>query len=1092
MSFRIIYGKSGTGKSEYIFEEVKKYINGDNKIYIITPEQFSFSAEKRLVEKINSGAVVNAEIITFNSLAHKVMNEVGKEKKDLLTISAKSMLIYDLLTKQKKSLNFLGKSDQNIDLILKQITEFKKNIITPDDLENAMKTINNDYLKLKMNDILNLYKGYENSIKNKFIDENDILTILNEKLDETKIFNDALVYMDEFNSFTKQEYNIIEKIMKKAKILNITICSNSIDFIDCPVSDLFYENKHTANNLLLIAEKENVSIEDHVNLKIMSKYKNKELEHIEKNLYAIPYIKEESDQNIEIFLANNQYSEIEHLACKIINIVKNDKTRYRDISVITKNLDTYANLIKVIFEKYNIPFYIDNKKDLSQNMLVRYIFSILDIFSNNWSFESVFNYIKTGFVEINKAELFEFENYCLKWGIKNEKWYEGDWDFGDIKQSNINKINTIKDIRNRIVLPLVELKNNINNNDNIENITMKIYEFLLKNNITSKIEQKSNQLLNIGEEELASEYINSWKILIDVFDEMVLIFGKEKLNFEKYMNILRIGLDKSDLSKPFETHDKVIVGDIDISRSNKIENVFIIGLNDGMFPSVNKTEGFFNDSDRECLKNSGIEFTKGTIERLYEDNFSNYKAFTVAEKRLYLSYSSSDSEGKSLRPSSLITKTKKLFPNIKEQSDIIIKQSEILSEKNAFEELLNQIRDLNDGKIIEKKWYIVYKLFKENPEWSIELNNALEAIKYKNTSENIIKENIEKLYGNSLSTSVSRLEQYRLCPFSYFLKYQLKISDKDGFRIKAVDTGTFMHDIIDQFFEYIEKNLIEIRNIKETEINNIVDNIVNENLKNDKYYIFLSTAKYEFLTQRLKKVIIKSLKYIIESIEFSDFEILGNEIEFKNGKKYEPIKFNLDNGIDIEITGKIDRVDIAKFKGEKYVRIIDYKSSIKDIDLNEVYEGLQLQLLTYLDAICKKEELLPGGVLYFSLVDNIIKSNGKLSEDDINEKIREQYKMKGLIIDEPDIVKLMDKNLEIYGKSKIIPAGLVKDGSIKKTKSVISKEEFEYLKNYMTKIIKQIASEILDGNIEIKPNKKKKISPCGFCEYKSICNINIL
>ncbi len=1092
MSIRIIYGKSGTGKSEYIFDEIKKNINGDNKIYIITPEQFSFSAEKRLIEKIDSGAVLNAEILTFNSLAHKVMNEVGKEKKDLLTTSARSMLIYDILTKQKKSLNFLGKSEQNIDLILNQITEFKKNLINPDDIEIAMRTINNDYLKLKMNDILNLYKGYEDSLKNEFIDENDLLTILNNKLDETEIFNNALVYMDEFISFTKQEYNIIEKIMKKAKILNISICSNSIDFIDCPMSDLFYENKHTANKLLLIAKKENVSIEDHINLKKLSKYKNKELEHIEKNLYAIPYLKEENNQNIEIFLANNQYSEIEHLACKIINIVKNDKTRYRDISVITKNLDTYANLIKVVFEKYNIPFYIDQKKDISQNILVRYIFAILDIFSNNWSFESVFNYIKTGFVEINKTELFEFENYCRKWGIKNEKWYEGNWEFGDIKSSNINKINIIKDIRKRIIVPLVELKNDINKNSNVENTTMILYEFLLKNNITLGIEEKANQLLKTGHEELASEYIYSWKILINVFDEIVSIFGKEKFDFEKYMNLIRNGLYNSNLCKPLETYDKVIIGDIDISKSNKIENVFIIGLNDGMFPSVNKTEGFFNDSDRECLKNSGIEFAKGTIERLYEDNFSNYKAFTVAEKRLYLSYSSSDSEGKSLRPSSLITKTKKLFPNIKEQSDIIVKHSEIISEKNAFEELLNQIRDLNDGKIIEQKWYIVYKLFKENSEWNNVLKSALEGIKYKNTAENIVQESIEKLYGNCLATSVSRLEQYRMCPFSYFLKYQLKLSEKDGYKIKGVDTGTLMHDVIEQFFEYIEKNLIEIKNIEQTEISNIVDNIVNENLKKDKYYIFSSTSKYKVLTQRLKKLIIKSLKYIIESIVYSDFEILGNEIEFKNGKKYEPIKFKLDNGIHIEITGKIDRVDIAKFKGEKYVRIIDYKSSIKDIELNEVYEGLQLQLLTYLDAICKKEKLLPGGVLYFSLIDNIIKSNGKLSEDEINEKIREQYKMKGLIIDEPDIVKLMDKNLEVTGKSNIIPVRLTKDGSIKKAKSVVSKEEFEYLKNYMIKIIKQIASEILDGNIEIKPNKKKKISPCGFCDYKSICNIDVL
>ena len=1091
MSFRIIYGKSGTGKSSFIFNEIKQKIYEENKIYIITPEQFSFTAEKKLMESIGTGAVFNAEVLTFNRMAYRIMNEVGGAKKINLSSCGKSMLIYNILISQKSNLKFLGKSDENIELISTQITEFKKHGITPQDFENSISLIKNDYLKAKMNDMLIVYKEFENVVHNNFIDENDVLTILNNQLSETDTFKNSIIYIDEFVGFTKQEYDIIAKLMNMAKMVTINICTDSLELVNCPESDIFYANKQTADRLLKLAVSEKISIEKPIFRQNTDRFKNEELSHLEQNLYAVPYKKFVGNgdiQNIKLFLANNQYSEIEYVASQIVKIVKSNDLRYRDISVITKNLDTYSNLCKVIFNKFDIPVFIDEKKDLSQNMVVRYVLSILEIFAKNWSSESVFNYIKTGFVGIDKDEIFAFENYCTKWGIKYSKWYKGEWNFGDEKEDNKAQIQRFRELRSLIVNPLIELKKQLKSTDNVKNITTKLYEFLIKNNISNKIEEKIKQLTELGKAELAGEYSSSWKIIMNVFDEIVLVFGNETVNFEKYMQLLKIGLGNSDLGKIPGTQDQVTVGDVDRSRSHKVKAIFIIGLNDGVFPSINKSEGFFNDSDREDLKNQGVELAKGTIERLYEDNFNIYKAFTTAEEKLFLSYSSSDSEGKSLRPSSLVTKVKKIFPNLKEESDIINKQSEVLLENTTFEELLNQLRDFRDGKQIDGKWFAVYKFFEQSDEWKQKLNSAIQALNYKNNPERITSKNIQKLYGNTLSTSVSRLEQYKFCPFSYFLKYELRLSDKDNFKVKPVDTGTFMHDVIDEFFNFISENSLSIRQIEDEQIEKIIEEIIAAKLGLNKNYIFTSTPKYQVLTQRLKRVVQKSIKYIVESIRSSDFDVLGNEVEFKKGKKYEPIKYNLDDGKTVEITGKIDRIDIGKFGDDRYIRIIDYKSSVKDIDLEEVYAGVQLQLLTYLDAVCEKEDVLPAGVLYFNLIDNIIKSNNKLPEEDIKEKIREQFKMKGLVLADIDIVKMMDKTLQDGGKSKIVPVNLNKDGSIKKNKSCISKEEFEYLQKYMTKIIKEISEEIMDGNIEIKPNRKKKRSPCEFCEYKSICN----
>ena len=261
------------------------------------------------------------------------------------------------------------------------------------------------------------------------------------------------------------------------------------------------------------------------------------------------------------------------------------------------------------------------------------------------------------------------------------------------------------------------------------------------------------------------------KLIMDIFDEIVLIFGEKKVSFDKYADLLKIGLGNTGLGKIPGTQDQVIVGDVDRSRSHKVKAVFIIGLNDGMFPSINKNEGFFNDEDREYLKQNGTELAKGTTEQLYDDNFNIYKAFTTAEEKLFLSYTSSDLEGKSLRPSILVNRLKKIFPKLVEESDIVEKKEEILTKENTFEELLNKLREFRDGKEIESIWFELYNYYSQSPEWKDKLENSLKALNFNINPPKIQKEVIEKLYSDTLKTSVSRLEQYESCPFSYYLKY---------------------------------------------------------------------------------------------------------------------------------------------------------------------------------------------------------------------------------------------------------------------------------------------------------------------------------
>ncbi len=1093
MGLRLIYGKSGSGKSTFIFNEIKELIKGDKKIYIITPEQFSFTAERELLNTVGTGAALNAEVLTFNRMAYRTMNEVGGNTKTPLYACGKAMLIYNILLNEKQNLNFLGKSDENIELISTQITEFKKHGVSVESLDELINETDDKYLSSKINDMKIVYNKFEDTIKNKYIDENDVLTILAEQLPKTNIFEDTLIYIDEFVGFTKQEYDVIGILLKQANQVSINVCTDALEESNSPDTDVFYANKLTVQKIIEVAKNVDSKIEKSVYLEDVHRFKNEELMHLEKNLYSVPYYKYQNEnlKNIKLFLANNQYSEIENIAKNIVKLVKEQGYRYKEISIITKNLDTYSNLCKVIFNKYQIPVFIDEKKDLSQNIIVKYLLSILEIFAKNWSYESVFNYIKTGFIDITQEELYGLENYCSKWGIKYNKWYKGEWNFHDENDENCNEIERYRELRKLIVNPLIKFKDSLSGLNSAKELTKRLYDFLIENEIDRKLDEKKDALIKLNKTEIATEYETSWKVIIKVLDEIVLVFGDEKITFDRYMQILKTGLGNSDLGRIPGTQDQVIVGDIDRSRSHKIRTCFIIGLNDGMFPSVNKNEGYFNDTDRANFKEKGIELAKGTIERLYEDNFNIYKAFTAASENINLSYASSGSDGKTLRASMLVSKMKKIFPELKEESDIITKNSEILTEQTTFEELLNQIRDYrDDDKELTKDWISAYNYYSSNEKWKYKLSSSLQALNYTNMPEKISADNVESLYGKTLKTSISRLEQYRSCPFSYYLKYGLNLSEKDSLKVDALDTGTFMHDTIDTFFNQIRERGLSIKEIEEDEVNNIIEEIIAEKLGLNKNFIFSATPKYKVLAARLERVVKKSMKYIIESIKYSNFDVLGNEIEFKEGKQYSPIKIQLDNDRNVEITGKIDRIDIAKDDNNKYIRIIDYKSSYKNIELNSVYAGLQIQLLTYLDAVCKEESVEAAGVLYFNLIDPVIKSSKNMTEEEIENEIRKKFKMQGLILADVNVVKMMDSRLE-KGSSTVVPAYIGKDGDLSSTKtSGVSRKQFEYLQKYMNKIIKQISEEIMSGNIDINPYYKKKKTPCEYCNYKSICGFD--
>ncbi len=586
----LIYGKSGTGKSELIYQDIKQKMDVFKNIFIIVPEQSNLTSEKKFFEVTGKKCMLNVEVLTLSRMAYRISNETGEDKTPLSKVG-KSMILYDLLNKNRKNLNFLGKSEKNIDLVGNMLTELKKHNISLEMLKNV--ELEDEYTKLKLKDIERLYEKYEERLADQLIDENDQLTKLSEQIKNSEMFENASIYIDEFFGFTPQEYVIFEELLKKCDEMTVSVTLDKIESTQKKENDIFYFNRLYAKKILEIAERQQYRI-NLIFLEKPHRFKNEELLLLEKNLYAENQKYEKETRDIQLFLANNPYSEIENVAKKIYQLVKEEGYKYREIGIVTNEIANYAEDAKAIFQKYNIPIFIDEKKDLNQNILIKYILSLLDIFTNQWSYDAVFNYLKLGLLDFDYYTICVLENYCKKWGIRGAKWYKQSFSYEPLNE----KQEELETMRKHIVEPLMAFKQSFMQNKTVLELTQNIYQFLIQNKVIERLDEKIKSYRKI---EVSNELNTSYKILIHILEEMVTLFGEEKITFETYQELLTIGIQASELGKIPATQDQVMLGDLERTRSNKIKVLFVLGMNDGLFPKENKQEGYFNDKDRNLL-----------------------------------------------------------------------------------------------------------------------------------------------------------------------------------------------------------------------------------------------------------------------------------------------------------------------------------------------------------------------------------------------------------------------------------------------------------------------------------------------------------
>lgn len=1105
MRLRYILGNSGSGKTEICLNEIITKQNNDsnNLIIYIVPEQFSLQSEKDLISKIETQTLIKTQVLSFKRLAYHLFSETGKINDKILEDSGKTMLIRKIIFELKDSLVYFNKSVNKqgfLENISNTISEFFQYNITPDILKNSLENFKEkENLYLKLNDLYLIFKKYMEFIKNKYISTDETLDYLAEKIRESSTLLNSEIWIDGFNSFTPQEFKVIENLMHKAKQINVTFCINnpSIEYNSVNFYDPFYTIKNTINKFTEIARKNNIVIESPLYLNTNKRFiNNAEMQFLEKN-FMKSYSKQYSsiNKNIEIFEASNKYCEIVNTASKIISLVRDKNYRFNDIAVIIGSSD-YGKPLKNIFNQFDIPCFIDIKKDIKSHPFTEFICSLIDIVVSNWSYESVFRLLKTNLIQMDDDDINLLENYILAYGIKGGKWKNEHWTYGFDGNSEFNEddINYLKDCVKETIEPFTSAFKN-NSKYTVAYISSKLFDLITSIDIPLTLNTWIDEAKKENKNESVLEHQQIWGIITEIFEKLVEILGDEKITVDEYSKIINAGFSNCTMGLIPPSQDQIIIGDIQRTRLPNIKALFILGVNDGNIPMYKEDTEILSDSEKEAMFNTGLEVSPDSKRKISSDQFLIYSSFTKPSNFLYISYSVGDLDGNPKRASIIIDKILKMFPNLKVITDYNNNLSNSISMPiPTFEnitKLISSYSDIDDMPLLYKD---VYNWFKCNSEFSKRIEMIKNGITQNIPNDYLKPRTAKKLYGKNIYSSVTKLEKFTKCPFSFFIQYGLKVRDRKLYQLNPPDIGNLFHNVIEDFSVTLKENNLNWRNLDKNELNKMVDISIDRVVPKLSSEILLSNSRYKYIIQRVKRITKRSVWALSEHIKQGLFEPLEYEIGFGDDEKLPPIVIELYDESKIILTGKIDRIDILDSENKKYVKIIDYKSYDKKYDLMDIYYGMQLQLILYLDEFLEKgsnilnNTLLPGGMFYFKIDDPLINIDTYLSNDEIEYNILKTFNISGLILNETNVITALDKEADI-DKDKI---SISKIRGIKSSSEITDLEHFNNLRNYVKLIVSDIGNEMIHGNIKIEPFKKKNKTGCDYCMYKSICGFEII
>lgn len=1115
MSLRFYFGPSGSGKSHRIYEEIMQRAAQEpgRNFLIIVPDQFTMQTQKDLVIRSDRGGILNIDVLSFGRLSHRILEEVGTKEMPVLDDTGKSLVLQKIAADLKEQLPAMGSllhKQGYIHEVKSAISEFMQYGISTQDMDKLIASAEKrGALAMKLRDLRTLYRGFQDYIRDHFITTEETLDVLRRSLAKSKILPDSVVVFDGFTGFTPIQNRLIQELMRVCEetIVTVTIGEEEDPYQMDGEQKLFHLSKKTVADLVKLAAEAEVTRGEDVFVKGGPNRFTEApaLCYLEQNMFRYqyePYTEKQCE--IRMFEALSPREEVHQTALYIRKLIREEGLTYRDIAVVIGDLEGYASYVETEFGQLEIPCFLDRTRGIVLNPMIEYIKSALQLYIRDFSYDTVFHFLRSGMADISREEIDELENYVIRTGARGYRTYSRlftrkteEMQQGSGQEDTERAEETMERL-NRIrqqfadTVEILHMAPRAKAGEYVDHL----YDFLEQNQVQQKLLNYQQRFEQEGDLAKAREYAQIYRLVMDLLDQIYELLGEEEISLQEFADILEAGFGEITVGTIPQNVDRIVVGDMERTRLKQVKVLFFLGVNDGNIPKNASKGGIISDMDREFLIESGTEMAPSPRQQMYIQRLYLYLNMTKPSERLYLSYAKVNSDGKGIRPSYLIDTVRKLFPQLAvEYPQNRSRLEQIEGRQEGARYLAEELREYADGTLREEErqdFYLMYRAYEADPEG----RDRLTAAAFRRYKESGLSRIVARaLYGRQLENSVSRLETYAACACRHFLQYGLSLQEREEFGFEVSDMGNVYHAVLENFAGKLAESGRTWWDFDENFATQAIKEAVEGYAATYGETVLYSSARNEYAITRMSRILTRTVLTLQQHLKQGSFQPDDYELSFRFAEDLDSIHVDLSEEEKMHLQGRIDRIDVSEDAEHVYVKVIDYKSGNKKFDLAALYYGLQLQLVVYMNAAMELEsrkhpdkEIVPAALLYYHIDDPTIETPVELTQEQINEEILTKLRMNGVVNSDPAVVERLDRFLQ--DKSKVIPVEKKKDGSFSARSGVLSREELQVVSSYVDTKIREIGREILDGKIAANPYEKGNEEACTYCAYKKVCGFD--
>ncbi len=1114
MSLRFCFGPSGSGKSHRIYEEIMQRAAEEpgRNFLIIVPDQFTMQTQKDLVMRSDRDGILNIDVLSFGRLSHRILEEVGTKEMPVLDDTGKSLVLQKVAADLKEQLPAMGSllhKQGYIHEVKSAISEFMQYGISTQDMDKLITSAQKrGALAMKLKDLKTLYRGFQDYIRDHFITTEETLDVLRRSLSKSKILKGSVVVFDGFTGFTPIQNRLIQELMRVCAetIVTVTIGVGEDPYKMDGEQKLFHLSKKTVADLEKLAAEAEVERGEDLFVKGGPNRfaKAPALHYLEQNLFRYqyePYAGEQ--QEIHMFEALSPREEVHQTALYIRHLIREQGMTYRDIAVVIGDLEGYASYVETEFGQLEIPCFLDRTRGIVLNPMIEYIKSALQLYIKDFSYDTVFHFLRSGMADISREEIDELENYVIRTGARGYRTYsrlftrrteEMQENAEGSEQAEEKTMERLNRIRQQF-MDAVEILH-MGSQEKAGDYVSHLYDFLEQNQVQQKLLNYQQQFEKEGDLSRAREYAQIYRLVMDLLDLVYELLGEEEISRQEFADILEAGFGEITVGTIPQNVDRIVVGDMERTRLKQVKVLFFLGVNDGNIPKNASKGGIISDMDREFLIESGTEMAPSPRQQMYIQRLYLYLNMTKPSEQLYLSYAKVNSEGKGIRPSYLIDTVRKLFPAMSvEYPQNRSRLEQIEGRQEGARYLAEELREYVEGTLPEEErqdFYLMYRAYEADAAGRDLLTRAA----FRRYRESGLSRIVARaLYGQQLENSVSRLETYAACACRHFLQYGLSLQEREEFGFEASDMGTVYHAVLENFAGKLAESNLTWWDFTEDFAAKAVKESVEAYAATYGETVLYSSARNEYAITRMSRILTRTVLTLQKHLKQGSFQPDDYELSFRFAEDLDSIHVDLSEDEKMHLQGRIDRIDVSEDAEHVYVKVIDYKSGNRKFDLAALYYGLQLQLVVYMNAAMEMEsrkhpdkEIVPAALLYYHIDDPTIETPVELTDEQINEQILAKLRMNGVVNSDPEVVERLDRYMQ--DKSVVIPVEKKKDGSFSARSGVLSREEMQLISSYVDAKIRSIGREILDGKIAANPYEKGNEEACTYCAYKKVCGFD--